>query len=54
MLELLKEGKLNPLVEERPMSEVPEAVALMREGKVTGRLAFVPDFQAEDYLVREK
>ncbi|KAL8277209.1 hypothetical protein RQP46_010382 [Phenoliferia psychrophenolica] len=42
VLELVKEGKLKPEVEERKMSELPESVTAMDEGRVKGRLAFVP------------
>lgn len=43
VMELVAEGKLDPTVEEKGMGEVPWAVGEMEAGRVTGRLAFVPE-----------
>lgn len=42
VMELVKEGKLSPEVEVRRMIELGESVQAMREGKLVGRRAFVP------------
>lgn len=51
-LELVAEGKLNPVVEEKPMSQLPRAVGEMKEERVMGRLAFVPELKKQGGSVR--
>lgn len=42
VLWLVKEEKLNPMVQERPMSGLLRCVKAMEEGQLKGRYAFVP------------
>lgn len=42
VVELAEKGLLDPVIEEIPFSDVPEAYARLRDGRVTGRLVVVP------------
>jgi len=42
VLDLVASGVLSPQVTERPMSMIPESIEDLENGKVLGRLAFVP------------
>ena len=43
VMELVREGKLSPDVEVRKMGELGKAIGEMKEGKIKGRVAFVPE-----------
>lgn len=42
VLDLIKEGKLKPVVEEKSMDDLLASVKAMEEGAIKGRLAFIP------------
>lgn len=42
ILQWLKEKRLNPIVEQRPMSDLPEYMKKLINGKLTGRVVFKP------------
>lgn len=43
VLDLVKDGKLAPMVEVRSMGRLEESIQALDDGKVLGRLAFVPE-----------